>query len=285
MKTIIATIIALACCGCVSQPTAVPDATPLPAQNDGLHGQVRGVFCGVLTSSPKGNNPCPGADVDAIGLGKSADANGVDGQILLTSECTWAGIKAAVMRQSQGLKRGDMLVLTLSGHGAQLPDDNGDEADGIDEALVLYTADPAATADVIRDDRVMSELLEPLWKAVPGLDVLLITDTCFSQGNFRALWSWVTQAKPKARPLVGPGTAIDGALIQIAMSREGEYSYGTATGGTGTQTLLAMMAPKAGRLQVFSAMKMLMSFDKQQVPQWTEFGNVSELFRNGEFWR
>jgi hypothetical protein len=284
MKTVIAIILCLACCGCVSQPTAVPESTPLPAQNDGLHGQVRGVFCGVLTSSPTGSNPCPGADVDAISLGKSADANGVDGVVLLTSQCTWENIKATVMRQSQGLKGGDMLVLTLSGHGAQLPDDNGDEADGIDEALVLYTADPTATADVIRDDRVMSELLEPLWRAVPGLDVLLITDTCFSQGNFRTMWSWVTQAKPKTRSLVQPRVAIDGALIQIAMSRENQYSYGTATGGTGTQTLLAMMAPKDGRLQVFSATRLIMGSSNQQ-PQWTEFGNVSELFRNGEFWR
>jgi hypothetical protein len=272
--------------GCESIPV-IP--TPIPVPNAGVHGKVAGLFCGLTMTSPDGANQCPGCDIDCTGLARDAESEGVAPVVLLNnSECTWANIKAQAMTLAAGLKRGDMLVFTLSGHGTQLDDDNGDEPDGKDEALCLFTAGSPATIDIVRDDRVMTELLVPIWAASPGLDVLLVTDTCHAQGNFRAVWDWATLAPASDRRLVKADSpvVIDGGLIQIAMCREDSYSYGSPVGGTGTQALLSVRQGDIGRLATFYATKKLVSASSDpQVPQWVEFGSVSEMFRNGRFWR
>jgi len=276
----------------VVPPPIIPPEPPPVITNApvalGQHLAVRGVFFGLTATSPDGDHPCPGCDVDARTLAADAESEGVTAVTGINSACTWAKVKATCMAMADGLGRGDMLVIGLSGHGTQLPDDNGDEADGIDEGLCLYASDITQEIDVVRDDRVLSELLLPLWRKHPGLDIMLITDTCFSQGNFRALWRYVTRADPRQLELFGKSeldriTAVDGGLIQIAMCREDQYSYGDATGGTGTQKLLAVRRGDIGRKAAYRAMLPLI--DTEQNPQWVEFGTVSEMFRKGRFWK
>jgi len=271
-------------------PPTIPDIPPAATNAVGTHGTVVGIFCGLTETSPDGDNDCPGCDVDARGLFIDARGEGVNPLILLNAECTWANIKKKVFAVAEGLVEGDMLVLGHSGHGMQIPDDNGDEEDGKDEALVLYRRDGTTeTVDIVRDDRVMDELLIPLWQAHPGLDIFLITDTCHSQGNFRALWNWARRTDPRQLELFSPAEiqatarVVKGALIQIAMCRENSYSYGTAFGGTGTQCLLRARKGTVGRRDAFLAMLPLI--DTDQVPQWVEYGDVSEMFRDGEFWK
>jgi hypothetical protein len=260
-----------------------PVPVPVPVPNAGVHGHVRGVFVGLTMTSPYADNLCPGADVDATRLLADAQGCGVEGVLLLNSTATWEGIKAEVFRQAGMLVAGDMLALTLSGHGGQVKDDNGDETDGLDETLCLFAASDSETVDLVRDDRVMAELLEPLWTRIPVLEVLLITDTCHAQGSFRVLWETVTLKRARAaRALMDARAGPHGGLVQIAMCREAEYSYGTALGGTGTQALLLARQGKLGRLATFYAMRLLM---KDQEPVWVEDGAVSEVMRNGEFWR
>src|SRR5690348_14830089 len=55
--------------------------------------------------------------------------------LLLEGEATKAGILAAISRLLASLKVGDWGVLTYSGHGTQIPDRTGEEADGYDEAI------------------------------------------------------------------------------------------------------------------------------------------------------
>jgi hypothetical protein len=279
-------LLAVLLAGCSSVPVSivVPPIVipPIVQPNDQVHSQVRGVFCGLLYTSIAGDNQCPGADVDADSLFTAASAQGVRSVLLLNDQCTWEKIKTTAMAQAEGLGRGDMLIFTLSGHGTQLPDDNGDEADGLDEALCLFS--DTGAIDIVRDDRVMTELLVPLWTAHPGLDIFMLTDTCHSEGNFRSLWRWITGEQPSRTLISGPGQPVDGALVQIAMCREASYSYGTNSGGTGTQALLKALAVKIGRLGAFVQMQLYMDIKEQQ-PVWSEFGQVSSLLRNGEFWK
>lgn len=250
------------------------------------HGTVRGIFCGLTMTGPNGESPCSGADIDALNLAADAEKCGVAAQILSNSECTWANIRATAFRMADGLGRGDMFVFGLSGHGGQMKDDNGDEADGMDEALILYTTHDGVAYDAIRDDRVMEELLLPLWRQCPGLDVMLITDTCHSEGNFKAMARWLRLAQPVELPLIGKedvGQAVDGGLVQISGCRESQYSYGSAAGGTLTQALLAVRRGDIGRHDVY--VKLLPLIDTDQQPQWVEFGTVSARLRNGEFWK
>ena len=60
-------------------------------------------------------------------------------RIMRDKEGTKTGILTAMQQQFLGkAKAGDICVFHFSGHGQQVMDDNGDEADGYDEALVTY---------------------------------------------------------------------------------------------------------------------------------------------------
>lgn len=58
---------------------------------------------------------------------------------LINHEASRAGIEELITRWLPAVSRpGDEVFISFSGHGAFLPDDNGDEADGLDEFLVPY---------------------------------------------------------------------------------------------------------------------------------------------------
>ncbi len=78
----------------------------------------------------------------------------------------------------------DQVVIYMSGHGTQIPDDNGDEDDGLDEAFLPVDAVPPAPGaerfdmtNVIRDDRI-GELIDALRRK--GAHVWLVVDSCHS---------------------------------------------------------------------------------------------------------
>jgi hypothetical protein len=66
------------------------------------------------------------------------------------------------------------LLPSLTGHGCSIKDDDGDESDGMDEALCPVDY---AKAGIIRDDDVFKMLVAPMAK-----DVLLtcVMDCCHS---------------------------------------------------------------------------------------------------------
>lgn len=79
---------------------------------------------------------------------------------------------------------GDQVVIYMSGHGTQIPDDNGDEDDGLDEAFLPVDAIPPLPGaerfdmtNVIRDDRI-GELIDAL--RLKGAHVWLVVDSCHS---------------------------------------------------------------------------------------------------------
>lgn len=74
----------------------------------------------------------------------------------------------------KGTKPGDKVVLFYSGHGAQLPDANGDEDDGLDESLIAYDSKKDHLNWVIDDE--IGERIERL----QGRKVLVVIDSCHS---------------------------------------------------------------------------------------------------------
>lgn len=81
--------------------------------------------------------------------------------------------------------KGDVVLFHYSGHGQQLTDDNGDEPDGYDEAIVPIDA-PATPAGGyrgakhIRDDEIAAQLRRLREKVGPTGNVVAIFDSCFS---------------------------------------------------------------------------------------------------------
>src|SRR5688500_15997573 len=68
-----------------------------------------------------------------------AEGKGFDSTIMLSKEATAEAVTGAIQEASGTLAKGDLLFLTYSGHGGQVPDTNSDEnGDATDETWVLY---------------------------------------------------------------------------------------------------------------------------------------------------
>src|SRR4051812_2499849 len=77
-------------------------------------------------------------EADALSMAALAKKAGFETKVILTEEATSANVTAAISDASKQLGSDDILFLTYSGHGGQLPDTNGEETDGKDETWVLY---------------------------------------------------------------------------------------------------------------------------------------------------
>ncbi|XP_052193446.1 metacaspase-1-like [Diospyros lotus] len=86
-------------------------------------------------------------------------------------------IQMALRWLVQGCQSGDSLVFFYSGHGSQVPDRDGDESDGLDEALCPVDYQ---TEGMILDDEINATIVRPL---PHGVQLHAIIDTCKS-GTF-----------------------------------------------------------------------------------------------------
>lgn len=93
---------------------------------------------------------------------------------------TGAAIRAGVKTLLQGSRAGDVLFFHFSGHGSNVPDDNGDEADARDEILCPTDLD---WKKPLRDDW----LRESFDKVKPGVSLTVVMDCCHSGTITRAL--------------------------------------------------------------------------------------------------
>ncbi|MCH0538922.1 caspase family protein [Streptomyces sp. MUM 203J] len=108
-------------------------------------------------------------EYDAHDMAELARAAGFADTVLLTSEATVDNVTAALGEAARRLRDGDVLLLTYSGHGGQLPDETGDEADALDETLVLYDRE-------FLDDELQRELAG----CADGVRILVLLDCCHS---------------------------------------------------------------------------------------------------------
>lgn len=87
---------------------------------------------------------------------------------------TRTNIANALQWLVEGAKAGDSLFFHYSGHGGQVKDDNGDEADGLDETLIPVDYQSAGQ---IRDDELYTRLCSTLPK---GCVLTVLLDCCHS---------------------------------------------------------------------------------------------------------
>jgi|JI7StandDraft_1071085.scaffolds.fasta_scaffold32342_2 hypothetical protein len=111
-------------------------------------------------------------------------ANDID--TLCNKNATKSGMVKALDDLYNKVGEGDIVYFQFSGHGQQIEDDNGDELDGYDEALIPY--DAAATFDPVtykgqnhfRDD-LLGEKLNAIRKKVgPKGSLVVLIDACHS---------------------------------------------------------------------------------------------------------
>lgn len=150
-------------------------------------------------------------------------------RIVRDKEGTKPGILSAIQQQLiDKAKPGDVCVFHFSGHGEQVFDDNGDEADGYDEALVTYDAPMEYQPGVekhLRDDEFGLKLEEIRAKLGGDGNLLVIIDACHSGtstrsglGNYRGT---TTKYQPKGYTAKTNSKQINENLFNLGESKPG----------------------------------------------------------------
>lgn len=129
------------------------------------------------------------SDNDMVYLRQALELYGFAGQqvtLIQNEAATYKGIQQAMAAFVAGVKPGDVIWLHFSGHGQQITDDNGDEADGYDESWVCYDAASSFNNvtyrgnNHLRDDEVDRWIREMTAKAGPTGSILVTIDACHS---------------------------------------------------------------------------------------------------------
>lgn len=140
--------------------------------------------------------------------------------VLRDAAATKKGILAAFDALLNQVGAGDVVVIHYSGHGQQIVDNNGDEIDGLDEAMIPIDAQAIYKKGVyegenhIRDDELGNWLLKIRNKVGAKGSVLLIMDSCHSGTASRGL------TKSRGTQLVFGAKA---ATAEIATTESGQF--------------------------------------------------------------
>lgn len=127
-----------------------------------------------------GINDYPGTSSDLSGCVNDAkdwaamlSGRGFEVTTLFDGDATKANMAAAIGEVVRGAGYGDLAVITYSGHGTWVPDQDGDEPDQRDEALCPYDINQG---NLLIDD----ELYEIFDDRQRGARIVFISDSCHS---------------------------------------------------------------------------------------------------------
>jgi hypothetical protein len=131
-------------------------------------------------------------EADADDMRSIASGRGFRSQLLLTSAATRDAVRGAIASAAAELAAGDILFISYSGHGGQVPDSNGDEDDAQDETWCLY------------DGQLIDDELHALWATfAPGVRILVVSDSCHSGTITRELYLSALAATGALHAMVG----------------------------------------------------------------------------------
>mmetsp|Transcript_4374 Transcript_4374/g.8503 ORF Transcript_4374/g.8503 Transcript_4374/m.8503 type:complete len:297 (-) Transcript_4374:75-965(-) len=116
---------------------------------------------------------------DADNIIALANACGVeDITYIKDNECTREGVLSNIEQVGSKCNVGEWFIFFYAGHGANIPDDNGDEPDGKDEALCTVTAQGKIDFKAfLRDDDFAACVIK---SCVKGSNILIMCDCCHS---------------------------------------------------------------------------------------------------------
>lgn len=131
------------------------------------------------------------ADNDLVILSRAFSVQGMKLHAIQNEHGTKANIVEALDRQSSLVHVGDTLLIHFSCHGQQMEDDNGDERDDLDEALIPYDAEMRYEKgsyegeNHLRDDE-LNRYLMAIRKKLGKHGLLIVSlDACHSTSGTR----------------------------------------------------------------------------------------------------
>ena len=115
------------------------------------------------------SGPLNACEADVHAMAGICATQGFQTRKLLTRDATRKAIADQLGELAGTLTSGDTLVISYSGHGGQLPDENRDEDDALDETWCLY------------DGQMLDDELYLAWAQFdPGVRVAVFSDSCHS---------------------------------------------------------------------------------------------------------
>lgn len=134
---------------------------------------MKHALCIGLNQYPGTENDLQGCVNDANDWAAALGDRGFSVEMLLDEQATLDGMRRRMETVIDGAHYGDSVVITYSGHGTWLPDNNGDEPDGRDEALCSY--DVFERGPLSDDD-----LYQIFTRRERGVKLIFISDSCHS---------------------------------------------------------------------------------------------------------
>lgn len=152
---------------------------------------------------------------DALDMTKIAKEHGFQTETILTAKATRKKIRTTLSNAAQKLKAGDIFLITYSGHGGQVPDYSGDEAeivkgDDTDETWCLF------------DGQMLDDELNLLYANFDkDVRILVFSDSCHSGTVTRNVQD---EIEAEADPTLGaPRMMRDEDAIQTFFANEEFY--------------------------------------------------------------
>jgi hypothetical protein len=164
---------------------------------------------------------------DLIYIKASLQKNGFAEQninVLQDEKATKNGILKALDELHVKSNAGDIVIFHFSGHGQQIADDNGDEADGYDEALIAYDAkaiyDPVSYTgqNHLRDDELGEKLAAIRNKIGAAGSLVVVLDACHSGTATRGNEFAICRGEPV--PFQSPGYKPKNILTAANIGKE-----------------------------------------------------------------
>ncbi|WP_427016822.1 caspase family protein [Pseudarthrobacter sp. P1] len=171
---------------------------------------------------------------DANSMAALASDQGFSTTSLITEQATSQAIIGEISLLAQQAVAGDICLITYSGHGGQVDDNNGDEPDNQDETWVAY------------DRQIVDDELYQMWSQfAAGVRILVCSDSCHSGTVVRMLINkgcrqgLLDQARSMPKDMANPVKVSEGlprALplwVQTAdnVKRRGTYQFVQALSG------------------------------------------------------
>jgi hypothetical protein len=152
------------------------------------------------------DGPLAACEFDARDMAALGRGLGVKPTLLLTRKATRAAVLAGIRAAAKALGAGGFFFLSFSGHGGQVHDASGDEADKKDETWCLWDGQ-------LIDD----ELYWELSRFRAGVRVLVLSDSCHS--------GTVTRAGPPPPPPPSTRAKLmpDAVARRVYMAHQGFY--------------------------------------------------------------
>jgi len=166
--------------------------------------------------------PLAACEFDAHDMAAIAKQQGMKSTVLLTKKGTRRNVLGAIRRSAKALSDGDLFFMSYSGHGGQVPDVSGEEADKQDETWCLFDSQ-------LIDDELYFELSR--FKA--GVRILVVSDSCHSGTVVRAARPEPSTAERRSRimpPAVGMRVYTEHKAFYDKLQRDvAEAASGTIT--------------------------------------------------------